>query len=383
MTQHAHQHGHGHEEPDINDLGLQADLAMWVRSPLERRQILKMGAVGIGVLLAGVSAGPLGTVNTIAAAAEACVTEIPQETAGPYPADGSQASSQALNALTLSGIVRSDIRTSLTTKNTAQGIPTTLELTFVQTDGDCQPLANYAIYLWHCDRNGNYSLYSNGVTNEDYLRGVQVTDGEGKVRYTTIFPACYSGRWPHVHFEIYPSLEQATSSANAVHTTQLALPKDVCDVAYATAGYEQSVRNLSQITLETDNIFSDGYSLQIATVTGDPINGYLVQLTVGIASTSTNTQVPGGPGGNGGPGGPGGSPPPSGAPAPSGMPSAVPVASATPAPAASASPSVTPGLPNTGAGGTDDGAKPWLVAAPIVAAAAALAPVLRRRRKQQ
>ena len=128
-----------------------------------------------------------------------CVSEIPQETAGPYPADGSNASNQALNALTLSGIVRSDLRTSLGTKNVAPGIPCTVRLTLVNTNANCAPLANYAVYLWHCNRDGKYSLYGSGVTSEDYLRGVQAAASDGTVTFTTIFPACYSGRWPHIH----------------------------------------------------------------------------------------------------------------------------------------------------------------------------------------
>ena len=296
---------------DIYDLGLQADLAMWTRKPIERRRILKMGMLGIGVLLAGCGATSTPTASAVATATRAAtstapsaatstaaasastvaastsaaavveIDEIPQETAGPYPADGSRASNQTLNALTLSGIVRQDIRTSLGTGKVAAGIPTTLDLTFVDASGGT-PLAGYAVYLWHCDRDGNYSMYSNGVTNEDYLRGVQVTDSNGKLRFTTIFPACYAGRWPHAHFEIYPSLEQATASTNAIHTTQLALPEDVCKTVYATEGYSQSVKNLAGVTLATDNIFSDGHELQMATVTGDLTNGYVARLTVGV-----------------------------------------------------------------------------------------------------
>lgn len=302
---------------DIYDLGLQADLAMWTRKPLERRQILKMGMVGIGVLLAGcganavtptatglnaagetaastVTIGPTATAaaaNTGAATfgataavgtATEAIEEIPQETAGPYPADGSRASNQTLNALTMSGIVRGDIRTSLGTGTVAQGIPMTIELTLVSSKAGGVPLAGYVLYLWHCDREGRYSMYSNGVTNEDYLRGVQVADSDGRLAFTTIFPACYTGRWPHAHFEIYSSLERATSASNAIHTSQLALPEDVCNTVYATEGYAQSVKNLSQLSLESDNVFRDGHELQLATVTGDMASGFVARLTVGV-----------------------------------------------------------------------------------------------------
>ncbi len=295
---HGMQNEHQNGQPNINDLGLQADLAMWTRKPIERRNILKMGVLGIGVLLTGcgtAAAAPLATSTPTATAAAVTATttstgtttitaveEIPQETAGPYPADGSQASSKVLNALTLSGIMRSDIRTSLTTGNTAAGIPTTIELTLVDVNNNYAPLSGYALYLWHCNRDGNYSLYSNGVTAEDYLRGVQQSDKAGKIAFQSVFPACYRGRWPHVHFEVYPSLEKATSASNALNTSQLALPEDVCKVAYATTGYEQSVKNLAGVTLDSDNVFGDGHDWQVATVTGDPTSGYKVALTVGI-----------------------------------------------------------------------------------------------------
>ena len=187
-----------------------------------------------------------------------------------------------MNALALSGIVRSDIRTSLGTGNVAEGIPCTIELTLVNTNDGCAPLVNHALYIWHCDRGGNYSMYSSAAVDEDYLRGVQESDSEGKLTFTSIFPACYAGRWPHVHFEIYPSLAEATDASNVIHTSQLALPEAICDAAYEVAGYEQSVRNLAQLSLSTDNVFRDGADSQLATVSGDAESGYTVRLTVGV-----------------------------------------------------------------------------------------------------
>ncbi len=102
-----------------------------------------------------------------------------------------------------------------------------------------------------------------GDPDENYLRGVQEADADGEVTFTTIFPACYSGRWPHIHFEVYPSLAKATNSANKIATSQIALPEDACNAVYATAGYEQSVQNMSQVSLDSDNVFSDGYDLQL------------------------------------------------------------------------------------------------------------------------
>jgi hypothetical protein len=61
--------------------------------------------------------------------------------------------------------------------------------------------------------------------------------------FQSIFPACYSGRWPHIHFEVYASLSDATSSGPIVKTSQIALPKEACEAVDATSGYEQSVAN--------------------------------------------------------------------------------------------------------------------------------------------
>ncbi|WP_341887573.1 intradiol ring-cleavage dioxygenase [Variovorax sp. YR752] len=215
-------------------------------------------------------------------------TVIPGETAGPYPGDGTNTNSGGVvNALTLSGIVRSDIRTSVAGANgTAEGVPLTVTLKLVNAGASCAGLEGYAIYLWHCTREGGYSLYSNGVTEQNFLRGVQVTDADGEVRFTTIFPGCYSGRWPHMHFEIYPSLASATSGNNDVKTSQLALPAAACSEVYGTAsGYSASVSSFAAVSLASDNVFSDdGAATQLATVSGDVTSGFEASLTVGISA---------------------------------------------------------------------------------------------------
>ena len=211
---------------------------------------------------------------------------MPEETAGPYPGDGSnQSSGSTSNVLTLSGIVRSDIRASIAgASGTAAGVPLTVQLRLVNTNGSCADLSGYAIYLWHCDRDGKYSLYSSGVTAQNYLRGVQETDSSGTVSFTTIFPACYSGRMPHIHFEVYRSLNSASSYTNKLKTSQLAFPSAVCSTVYSTAsGYSTSVSNLSAISFATDNVFSDGTSLEMVDISGSVAAGYVATLTVGIS----------------------------------------------------------------------------------------------------
>lgn len=207
------------------------------------------------------------------------MTEIPDETGGPYPADNSN----GVNILDDSGIVRSDIRSSFgSSTTTAQGVPLQFSLT-IRDAATGKAVTGAGVYAWHCDAAGNYSLYSRGVENENYLRGVQETDASGTVTFTSIFPACYSGRWPHIHFEVYADVATAVAAGPILKTSQLALPQEVCDAVYATAGYENSVRNLSGVTLTSDNVFGDdGGIFQIATVSGDVASGYRAALAVGI-----------------------------------------------------------------------------------------------------
>ena len=277
-----------------HDHGLVHDLHTLNATRLKRRRALAwMASVGAGALpligCGGSSAetGSSTTTTTTSSGTTVAVTPtgscsmVPTETNGPYPADGST----SLNALLLSGIVRSDIRSSFAgATGVAAGVPLTVTLTLVNTNASCASLAGYAIYIWHCDRAGLYSLYSPGVTGENYLRGMQATDSNGQVTFTTVFPACYAGRWPHIHFEVFPSLALATSVSRVSKISQIALPQAACDAVYASTGYSASVSNLSRITLASDNVFADGVTLEMATVTGSVTAGYAAALTVGIAA---------------------------------------------------------------------------------------------------
>ena len=267
--------------------GLHRDL-LATGAAMDRRGLFRMAAqlgAGIGAFsligCGSATTAPSTTNNpstpTTPTTGGAC-SRVPEETAGPFPGDGSNGPT----VLSSTGVVRSDIRSSFAGLNgTAEGVPLTLELTIVSAS-TCAPLAGRAVYIWHCDRPGRYSLYSAGVTNQNYLRGVQEADANGKVRFTTIYPGCYAGRWPHIHFEVFPSLAAATSVANKNATSQIALPKATNDLVYATAGYEASVANQAQVTLASDNVFSDGSSLELATITGSLAAGLTATLTVGV-----------------------------------------------------------------------------------------------------
>ena len=144
-------------------------------------------------------------------------------------------------------------------------------------------LAGAAVYLWHCDREGRYSMYDDEIVDENYLRGVQAADADGLLEFTTIFPACYDGRWPHMHFEVYPSTEAATSAEGRLRTSQLAIPATTCQEVYGVVdGYESSASTFARVSLETDMVFSDGHSLQTPTVTGSAGAGYTFTLNVPV-----------------------------------------------------------------------------------------------------
>ena len=154
------------------------------------------------------------------------------------------------------------------------------------SSSSCAALSGYAIYIWCCDRLGNYSLYT--APAESYLRGVQVTDAYGQVTFTLIFPGCYSGRWPHIHFEVYSSLSNATSGRYATLVSQLALPAAACSTVYAdTATYPSSASNFARISLSSDNVFGDNSAAQVAqqtpTLSGSVSAGYIANAIVGLA----------------------------------------------------------------------------------------------------
>jgi protocatechuate 3,4-dioxygenase beta subunit len=217
---------------------------------------------------------------TLTRAIAECGAEIPTETAGPFPGDGSNGP----NVLAASGVVRQDITSSFGTGTAkAEGVPLTFTLTLLDNANGCVPLAGAAVYAWHCDREGRYSLYDSGLTKENYLRGVQEADANGQVTFTSIFPGAYSGRWPHIHFEVFESMSNATAAGQVLAVSQIALTKAACDDVYATPGYEASVRNMTRTTLQSDNVFGDdGGIYQLATMSGSAAAGYTAGLNVTI-----------------------------------------------------------------------------------------------------
>jgi protocatechuate 3,4-dioxygenase beta subunit len=237
-------------------------------------------AAGAGTPAATGPAAAASPSPTLTRAIAECGVEIPKETAGPFPADGSNGP----NLLEASGVVRRDIASSFGTGTAkAEGVLLTFTLTLLDNANGCVPLAGAAVYAWHCDREGRYSMYDPELANENYLRGVQEADANGQATFTSIFPGAYPGRWPHIHFEVFESMSNATAAGQVLAVSQIALTKASCDDVYATPGYEESMRNMGRTTLQSDSVFrNDGGIYQLATMTGSATAGYTAGLNVTI-----------------------------------------------------------------------------------------------------
>lgn len=263
-----------------HDHGLAFDL----QTLMKRRRVLGLAALTV---LAGCN--PFGGESTISAKAAdgaVCVKD-PTETAGPFPGDGTNAKAgQTVNVLTQSGVMREDIRTSFAGMTpVADGAQLDLVISLVDVGKACAPLAGLAVYIWHCDALGRYSLYDTDDSN--YLRGVGVTDAEGDVKFTTIFPGCYDGRWPHIHFEVFESAEKAATGKDSLLISQFAFTEEACKAAYAGGGaYAASAPNLARVSLDKDGIFADNTPEQVEAqtiaVTGDAAAGFKGAVTVGV-----------------------------------------------------------------------------------------------------
>jgi len=238
-------------------------------SKLSRRQLIQTFGVAIAATpfgaLAGCSTDASSSTNPATPSTNplSSCTVTASETAGPYP--------DITGMLNSTAFYRRDVREG------RSGLPLTVTMTIVNTNAGCAAVAGLAVEVWQCDADGHYSEYAqsgyNG-TGQTFLRGLQVTDGNGQVTFTTVYPGWYSGRATHIHVEIY-------RSGASVKTTQIAFPEDVSHAVYQTSAYASHGQNST--TNATDNVFSDGTSTELATLTGDTANGYTATLTIGAA----------------------------------------------------------------------------------------------------
>jgi protocatechuate 3,4-dioxygenase beta subunit len=114
----------------------------------------------------------------------------PQQTEGPYFVDGMPN--------------RSDIRSDTSDGSVEQGIPLRLVIHVYNVDnGSCVPLRGAKVDIWHANSQGIYSAVKDmGTTDKNFLRGYQVTDNNGSVEFTAIYPGWYEGRAIHIHDKV-------------------------------------------------------------------------------------------------------------------------------------------------------------------------------------
>jgi protocatechuate 3,4-dioxygenase beta subunit len=236
-----------------------------------RREMIQ--AIGVAIAAAPVgaavgcgSASALSTPTTPTTSnttTGSCVSTA-DETAGPYPDATGMINNQAF--------YRQDIREG------RSGLPLTLRLTIVNTSQACAALSGAAVEVWQCDADGHYSEYAqpgyNG-TGQTFLRGLQRSDSSGQVTFLTVYPGWYSGRATHIHVEVFVN-------GRSVKTTQVAFPEDVTRQVYGTGVY--TARGQNTTTNASDNVFSDGTSTEMATMSGDTTNGYTATLRIGVAA---------------------------------------------------------------------------------------------------
>lgn len=258
-------------EQHDHDKGFQHD-----RSRMMSRRAALSALGGMGVVLAG------------AQSSLAACLPMPSETAGPFPADGAYGrNAKAINVLTREGVIREDLRPSFSGLTpVAEGVPFSMEIKLVTAGESCTPLGGRALYLWHCDAVGGYSIYDDADRN--YLRGVGITDATGTARFTTIVPGCYDGRWPHVHFEVFDSPDSMNSGRDSLLISQFALPEEMCRTVYqADDRYSNGIRALDRISLTRDLAFRDNNTAEMAaqmmSVTGSASDAFFGKISIGLA----------------------------------------------------------------------------------------------------
>ncbi len=176
----------------------------------------------------------------------ACVVQ-PEMTEGPFFVD--------------TQLKRSDIRHDTHTNNISVGVPLYLQLQILKiATAGCQALKDAVVDIWHCDASGEYSGVNSGMqaTNtqqNNFLRGLQISNADGFVNFVTIYPGWYQGRAIHIHFKIRAKDNQDQAYE---FTSQLFFDDALSDQLMTQAAYqrdkERDTRNLN------DRIFQEGGS---------------------------------------------------------------------------------------------------------------------------
>ncbi len=203
----------------------------------------------------------LGVVEKSLAQTTTSVVVTPEQTQGPYWVD------EQLN--------HSDLATDPTDNSIQVGLPLVLGITVSQyANGVITPLKDAYVDLWHCNAYGVYSdeaAYNPGggtgtvvTTGRKFLRGYQVTDAHGNVRFTSIYPGWYVGRTPHIHARI--RLHDGTTVTENF-TTQFFFDEAITEMVYQMAPYatrpgRDTLNSTDGIYMATDCLTSNPVGLE-------------------------------------------------------------------------------------------------------------------------
>jgi protocatechuate 3,4-dioxygenase beta subunit len=222
-----------------------------------REAIVMFGAAGAALTLGCGGNSPTSPTTTggttTGGTTNAACAVTPSETIGPFPS--------------LSDLIRSDIREG------RSGTALRLTITVVNSGSSCSPVENATVEIWQCDASGNYSQYGS-QTGQTYLRGIQSTNNNGEVTFTTIYPGWYQGRAPHIHAEV-------SRNGASVKATQMAFPESTNAAVYGSGVY--AARGTNPTSNTRDGIFADSLDSELASVTGDPSSGYTATFRIAIA----------------------------------------------------------------------------------------------------
>ena len=226
---------------------------------INRREVIgAMGAaagaaLGFGCSNSATSPSATSTTGTTTGSTNAACAVTPSETIGPFPS--------------VTSIVRSDIRES------KPGTVLTLTIKVVNVNAACAAVSGANVEIWQCDATGNYSEYGSQTT-QTYLRGIQTTNSNGEVTFTTIYPGWYQGRATHIHIEV-------KTGGTSRKATQIAFPETVNNTVYATGVYAS--RGSNPMSNLSDGIFADSLSAELVTPTGSSASGYTASCQVAIS----------------------------------------------------------------------------------------------------
>jgi protocatechuate 3,4-dioxygenase beta subunit len=118
-----------------------------------------------------------------------------------------------------------------------------LTITVKNVNDNCNIIENARVDIWHCDKDGYYSGYTNagflGTQNNTakvFCRGLQYSDANGEVKFTTIYPGWYQGRVTHIHVQVYVGTTLKL-------TSQIAFPEEINTEVYNSTLYASHGQN--------------------------------------------------------------------------------------------------------------------------------------------